>query len=444
MSQMDPQDWLAHWQGAGRLPSIVAGVAEGGLLSWVGSAGALAGETSDAADLQYRIGSITKTFVAVAVLRLRDEGLVDLDAPLRRYVPEAAYGDATLRGLLAHTAGLPSEPAGPWWERSPGVDVPTLLAANRAERAVAGPDAFFHYSNLGFALLGEVVARVRGAHWWEVVRAELTEPLGMDRTTYHPQAPHAPGRSVDHFASTLTEEPLQDTGAMAPAGQLWSTLGDLARWAWLLAGGRPDLLAPESREELVSVRPPAEGYGLGVRVLEVGGSRMVGHTGSMPGFLASCFTQDAADGRPGRATLALANATVGLAPVAVPAQLLGVAGPAPRTPRPWVPTDEVPSRARPLLGLWFWGNTAVEARWSSGHLELRNLAGPERADLFALDGADRADGEHLVGVAGYHRGERLEVVAASDGTVAHLLCATFLYTRTPYDPASPVPGGAPG
>ncbi|MDP3968890.1 MAG: serine hydrolase domain-containing protein [Nocardioides sp.] len=435
MSSADRQGWLAHWQAAGRLPSVVGGVAEGGVLTWVGSAGDVPG---DPADLQYRIGSITKTFVAVAVLRLRDEGLLDLDAPLRRYVPEAAYGGATLRGLLAHSAGLPSEPAGPWWERSPGVEVPALLAANPAERAVAGPDTFFHYSNLGFALLGEVVARVRGTHWWEGVRAELTAPLGMDRTTYHPQAPHTQGRSVDHFASTLTEEPLQDTGAMAPAGQLWSTLPDLARWAWLLAGGRPDLLAPESREELVTVRPPAEGYGLGVRVLEVGGRRMAGHTGSMPGFLASCFTEDADERRTSRATLALANGTVGLVSDAVPAQLLGVVGPPPRTLRPWVPTEVVPTEIRPLLGLWFWGNTALEARWSSGYLELRNLAGPERVDHFALDGTD------LVGIAGYHRGERLEVVPGPDGTAAHLACATFLYTRTPYDPASPVPGGAPG
>lgn len=438
MSALDRQAWLTHWQARGRLPSVVAGVAEDGVLTWVGSSGDVPGGSTDAADLQYRIGSITKTFVAVMVLRLRDAGLVGLDDPLRRHVPESAYGDATLRRLLAHTAGLPSEPAGPWWERSPGVEVPDLLAANPAGRAVADPDAFFHYSNLGFALLGEVVARARGAHWWEVVRAELTGPLGMERTTYHPQAPHAQGRSVDHFASSLTEEPHQDTGAMAPAGQLWSTLGDLAAWAHLLAGGRPDLLTPESRQELVTIHPPAEGYGLGVRVLEVGGRRLVGHTGSMPGFLASCFAEETGEGRTGRAALVLANGTVGLASDAVPAQLLGAAGVPPETVRAWVPTRVVPPSVRPLLGLWFWGNTAVEARWSSELLELRNLAGPERVDRFAVG----EDG--LVGVDGYHRGERLEVVTGSDGAVAHLLCATFLYTRTPYDPASPVPGGVPG
>jgi CubicO group peptidase (beta-lactamase class C family) len=247
---MNPEHWqvrLDALQSHGRLPSIVGGVLRDGELAWTGAAGDVPGDP-DAR--QYRIGSITKTFVAAAVLRLRDAGLLTLDDPIGRFVPETGYASSTIRSLLSHTSGMQSEPAGPWWERSPGGDFATLAVRNDGSAAVAGPGDFFHYSNLGFALLGEAVARTAGSTWWDVVATEILGPLGMTRTTFHPEPPHAQGYSVDHFAGTLTHEPHQDTGAMAPAGQVWSTVTDLARWADLLATGHPDVLARETLDEM--------------------------------------------------------------------------------------------------------------------------------------------------------------------------------------------------
>ncbi|HEX7740029.1 MAG TPA: serine hydrolase domain-containing protein, partial [Marmoricola sp.] len=209
---------LGEYQASRRLPTVVAAVLDDGEVSWTGTAGA--GASSDA---QFRIGSITKTMTAVLVMQARDEGLLALSDQLGRFVPESGYREATLRHLLSHTSGMQSEPAGPWWERSPGVDLATLNERNDGSGVVFAADTAYHYSNLGFALLGEVVARVRGAAWFEVLHAQLLEPLGMTRTTYLPQAPYAQGLSVDHLRSTLRKEPHQDTGAMAPAGQLWST-----------------------------------------------------------------------------------------------------------------------------------------------------------------------------------------------------------------------------
>ena len=426
----------AHWQGRldalqshGRLPSIVGGVLRHGELAWTGAAGDVPG---DPEDRQYRIGSITKTFVAVAVLRLRDAGLLGLDDPIGRYVPETGYASSTIRSLLSHTSGMQSEPAGPWWERSPGGDFPTLAARNDGSGTVAGPGDFFHYSNLGFALLGEAVARIAGSTWWDVVATEVLEPLGMARTTFHPAAPHAQGYSVDHFAGTLTCEPHQDTGAMAPAGQAWSTVTDLARWGRFLASGHPAVLDLATLREAGRPVGPATDYGLGLRVLECRGRPLVGHTGSMPGFLASLFV----DPRTGDGTVAMANATAGLDTAGVPLALLSE-DPAEPT-EPWVPTDAVPEPARELLGLWFWGNTATELRWNVGGLELRSLVRPEGVDRFELSGS------RVVGTEGYHRGEELQVVRNGDGSINHLECATFIYTRVPYDPAAPIPGGHPG
>ena len=416
-------------QSHGRLPSIVGGVLHNGELAWTGASGDGPGDPDDR---QYRFGSITKTFVAVAVLRLRDAGRLALDDPIGRFIPETGYASSTVRSLLSHTSGMQSEPAGAWWERSPGGDFLTLAARNDGSGAVAGPGDFFHYSNLGFALLGEAVARIAGSTWWDVVATEMLGPLGMARTTFHAAAPHAQGYSVDHFAGTLTPEPHQDTGAMAPAGQAWSTVTDLARWGRFLAFGHAAILDVATLREAGEPVSPATDYGLGLRVMECRGRPMVGHTGSMPGFLASLFV----DPNTGDGTVAMANATAGLDTGGVPLALLSEEPVEP--PEPWVPTEAVPEPARELLGLWFWGNTAHEIRWSNGRLELRSLGSTDILDRFEL-GDDR-----IVGTEGYHRGEQLKVGRKADGSIGHLDIATFVYTRTPYDPEAPIPGGHPG
>jgi CubicO group peptidase (beta-lactamase class C family) len=367
-------------------------------------------------DSQYRIGSITKTLTAVLVLQCRRDGLLDLGDRVADHLPGAGYGEATLRDLLAHTAGLQAEPVGDWWERSPGVDVPTLLARNDGSGRVFGPGEAFHYSNLGFALLGQVAARVRGRTWWELVVERLLEPLGMDRTTYHPTAPHAQGFSVHHFAGTLTEEPHADTAAMAPAGQLWSTLEDLARWLDFLATGHPDVLPRAVLDAMCVPGAPGLEYGLGLRLLD----GTVGHTGSMPGFLAAAFV----DRDTRRGVVGLANATTGVSMDAFARQLRDGSGQPPVAP--WAPSTSVPDEVAELLGLWFWGNTAHEVRWHNEHLELHSLTDRNNEDAFART----PDGWR--GTAGYLLGERLEVAQRPDGTPDHLECATFRFTRSPY------------
>src|ERR1700712_4369890 len=116
---------IDRYQSERRLPSVVAGVLSGRDLAWAGTAGA----PTDT-DTQYRIGSITKTMTAVLVMQCRDDGLLDLDDPIGRFVPETGYADTTVESLLAHVSGMQSEPVGPWWERSPGVPIEQLLADN--------------------------------------------------------------------------------------------------------------------------------------------------------------------------------------------------------------------------------------------------------------------------------------------------------------------------
>ncbi len=406
---------LVALQHAGRLPSVVGGVLRDGAL--VDTAGVCAD-----VETAYRIGSITKTLTAVLVMQLRDEGRLSLDDPVGRHLPGVGYAELTIADLLGHTGGMQSEPAGPWWERSTGGDFAALARANDGSGAVAGRDEWFHYSNLGYGLLGEVVARSRDTSWWDAVHDHLLTPLAMRRTTWGPVAPHAQGHSVDHFSGVLADEPHTDTGAMAPAGQLWSTIGDLATWAAFLAGRRPGVLDAATLAEMGTPRLDPT-YGLGLRLVDVDGRRLVGHTGSMPGFLASLFVDPAS----GDGAVVLANATTGLATDDVPARLL--TGPTPAARDPWLPSPAVPEAVAPLLGLWFWGNTATEWRWQGGRLEVRALQSGALSYAFEV----RPDGR-LVGASGYHRGEILQVHPT------HLECATFVYTRVPYDPRAPIPG----
>lgn len=114
---------LAQAQADDPLPSVVAAVLRDGELGWSAARGRCVRRDSTErpdADTQYRIGSMTKAFVAALVLQLRDEGRLDLTDPVGTHVPEGPYPDRTLRSLLTHTSGMQAEPNGPWWERAPG------------------------------------------------------------------------------------------------------------------------------------------------------------------------------------------------------------------------------------------------------------------------------------------------------------------------------------
>jgi CubicO group peptidase (beta-lactamase class C family) len=425
---------LAEEQSGQRLPSVAAGVVRDGVLAWDGGGGRVDGAIPDA-DVQYRIGSITKTFVAVMIMRLRDEGCLALTDPLDAHLPGTGVGDATIAQLLSHSAGLPAETVGPWWERTPGGDLAALVDGSlgrRSHRFETG--RLFHYSNVGFGLLGAVIAAVRGVPWAGAVRDELLVPLGMARTTTRPVAPAAPGLAVHPWADVVLREPEHDAGAMAPAGQLWSTVTDLARWAAFLAGDedRDGPLAAASRAEMRTPRYVVEdrdgawvgSYGLGLQVWNEGGVRSCGHGGSMPGFRA--FLEFDADGD---ATVGFANATTGLRGELGQDLLKILADNEPRPPAEWTPVPPPPGTMA-LLGPWYWGVEPMVLRARGDRLELEPMRGDGRGSRFAPAG----DGT-WTGLDGYHTGEPLSFVGG------HLEIGSFVYTRRPYDPDGGVPGG---
>jgi hypothetical protein len=253
----------------------------------------------------------------------------------------------------------------------------------------------------------------------------------MTRTTPRPAGPAAEGHAVHPWADVVLPEPEHHAGVMAAAGQLWATLADLGRFAAFLLGDTGGVLAPETLEEMTvpaGVDPSTPGwsaYGLGLQVLRVDGRTLVGHGGSMPGFLAGVFV----DREERTGAVSLANTTTGLDAV-VFGLLEDLRAAEPRIVDAWTP--EPPAEALEVLGVWFWGPAPHALRSiAGGLLHLGPLGSrPGRASRFAR----RHDGT-WVGLDGYYAGETLRI--ADD----HLNLGTFVFTRTPYDPDAPVPGG---
>jgi CubicO group peptidase (beta-lactamase class C family) len=224
------------------LPGITLGVVVDGQLAHFKAAGLADREAKAPPDVDtvYRIGSITKSFTALAVLALRDGGALALDDPLERFIPEAAglvyptrdAAPITLRQMLTHTSGLPRSGA---YEIA-GVPEPS---EGTITRSLAGyelesvPGTRHAYSNLGFQLLGLVVHRASGVPLRAFMGRRIFEPLGMTSTSFDgaglPPARIAAGydRGGD---GALSRVPVGRHGAMEGAGGIFSSVRDMASW----------------------------------------------------------------------------------------------------------------------------------------------------------------------------------------------------------------------
>ncbi|GAA1629571.1 serine hydrolase domain-containing protein [Actinoplanes couchii] len=410
----------ARAQSDGRVPSIaLAVVRDRAVLHFAG-----AGERPRPdPKTQYRLGSITKTITAALVMQLRDEGFLALDDRLQRHLPGTPVGDVTLRQLLGHVSGLQREPDGPWWERVAGGTVDELLAGLTHDK-LHGPAARrFRYSNLGYGLLGAVLERITGLGWAELAGKRVLDPLGMKRTTYAPVEPYARGYVV---GSGLHEEPRPDTGAMAPAGQLWSTVTDMAKWAAVLTDPAPAVLSRETVDEMCSpvaisdLETWTEGHGLGPQLFRAGERVYAGHGGSMPGYVSHL----AVHRRSRLGVIVFANA-YGLDGTSIKrvslTALTAVLDGEPAPVEPWRPPAEPTGEAAEIQGRWWWMGREYTVTPDDGALL---MTGPNHRTRFVPKGPDR-----WRGVSGYNEGEVLRIERSADGTVARLDIATFLFSR---------------
>jgi len=422
---------VADRQRSWRSPNVSVGVVRDGRLEHSVHVGAarldpLASATDDT---PFMIGSVTKTFTAVAVMALRDEGRLDLDDRLDAHLPGVAHGELTIRLLLGHLSGLQREPVGRVWETMDNPDAARLLAELGQADQVLPPHEVFHYSNLAFALLGQVVERLERRPWEEVIRQRILHPLGMTRTGLTPPNDRAHGYLVHPFSGVATPEPVADLKATAPMGGLWSTVADLCRYAAFVAEPDPAVLAPASVATMcrpqVILDPDAWtlGYGLSFGMVRRGNRIYVGHGGAMPGFLTGLRVS-----RPDRlGAVVWANSSAGAEPIVLAADLLDlVLDDEPTTVSAWTPEAPLPELTE-FLGSWWSEGDELVFSVRDGRLwcAVRG-AGALFESRFEADGADRFRID-----LGRERGEALEVVRGVDGRIERMYLATYAVTREP-------------
>ncbi len=291
--------WIGENLAYHQWPSVAVGVVHGGELVWAkgyGTADA-AGAVPVTATTRHRLGSVSKVFTATLVMILRDQGKLALDDPITRFLPgfeiENPFpGSApiSVRHLLTHTAGLPREGAFPYWATHVFPGRAELLEATAGQSLVHPPGTTYKYSNLGVALLGAIVEEATGLTYAEALRRHLLEPLGMANTTAAP----SPSEIESLAAARMRREPqgrrlhtYYDTGAVAAAANVVSTVADLSRFAALHLGYRPDVLAERTRLEMQRLQfiyPSwSGGRGLGFAVSRDQGKELVSHGGWIGG-----------------------------------------------------------------------------------------------------------------------------------------------------------------
>ena len=300
---------LDRWPSGGVAVGIVRG---GAAPSFFGhGVGDLDSREPITQDTAFRVGSITKTFTAVAVMQLSEQGRIDLDAPASDYlrafrlVPtQARFGPPTVRHLLTHTAGVG------YLRRRSDVLRPGVGSGDRAGRSVpALPDYYrkglpvdvepgtrWAYSNHGFAALGQIVEDVSGQPLDRYLRERVLVPLGMEDTDLVRSERVRDRLATGYVLRSRGLRPVADREMLTPGGSgLYSTVADLARYvAALLHGGSNEHGSVLERTSVATMfephfrpHPRVAGMGLGFELGAEGEHRTIAKGGTVSGFLSA-------------------------------------------------------------------------------------------------------------------------------------------------------------
>jgi CubicO group peptidase (beta-lactamase class C family) len=301
------------------VPGTVYGIVRDGKLVVVeglGTRDPATGKPVDA-DTRFRIASMSKAFTALAIMHLRDQGMISFDVPASRYVPEidgwklptTDSRPITISDLLHHTAGFVED--NPWGDRQQVLSEPEFTALLRSGMQFANaPGVRMEYSNYGFALLGRIISNVTGKRYQDYIRDTIMRPLGMNATTYDVLADPPETRAIGYSwqdGKWVRQADMRD-GAFGAMGGVETTANDYAKWVAFLLSAWPASDTPETGPvkrssvrdlvSLISYMPPVDrspdlgpacrqsvGYGAGMRVLgDCDLGRVLNHSGGYPGY----------------------------------------------------------------------------------------------------------------------------------------------------------------
>lgn len=298
--------------------SLTVGLVREGKLAWTGSYGSadMATHAPASARTVYRVASVTKQFTALMLLQLVNDGVVTLDDPVARYVPEiarikGAFPGArpiTLRQLASHTSGLAVEAddAAFYTHGSDRVWARTLIAALPHTRYTAAPGTRYAYSNVDYAILALALARAARTPYTVYVKRKIFWPLGMTHTGFSPPSPlaelaHGYVMRDGQPDGRLPERELAGRGYKVASGGAYSTVEDLAKFVAFQMGYGPDSVLPRealiaSRQLLVYVGERTDDpHGVGFQVFSGRDFTLFGHVGGIAGYR-SLTAYDPTDG----------------------------------------------------------------------------------------------------------------------------------------------------
>jgi len=292
------------------LPGLAYGIVYGGKLIHKGYLGYADPEkkrlVNDAS--AFRVASMTKSIVAMAILKLRDEGKLRLDDAAEMYIPELKeqkypYSDAPLisiRHLLTHTAGFPED--NPWGDRQLAISNAEMLTMIKKGVSFSNaPGVAFEYSNMGYAMLGYIIERVTGVSYQQYINQQLFSHLNMSASCWeYDKVP--PGNLVYGYrrvGEKWVKQPMLHDGAYGAMGGLITTIDDFSKYviahlsAWPSSDDQE--AGPIKRSSLREMQQPwafnnvqsgiVSAYGYGLRWTRDTSARvMVGHSGGLPGF----------------------------------------------------------------------------------------------------------------------------------------------------------------
>jgi len=341
----------------------------------------------------FRIGSISKTFTAIAVMQLRDRGLLDLDDPVSSHLGSVRLTPAcgwfrpvTIRQLLTHTSGIGElRNLADLFRPTIGLAIgsgqpaPPLSAYYRGGlRVEVEPGSKWAYANHGFAVLGQLVEDVSGEPFGAYMRAHVLGPLGMEHTDFARTDPIARQLATGYMLRRRGLKAVKDREIVVqPAGSVFAPAADMARYAAALLRGGGDVLKPETLSEMFQPQyqadPRIPGIALCFWLGDVGGHRTAGHGGGWPGFI-SALTVAPDDGV---AVLAFTNTGTpvpGQVSDALLREVLGVAADQPRL--------DIPEHPQVWAGLCGWYGLAP-GRLTNARPRMLIGAG---AEVFVRDG----------------------------------------------------------
>lgn len=280
----------------GRIAGLAVIVIQGGdtlLMKAYGEAD-LEWDVAMTEDAVFEIGSVTKQFTAAAILKLRDEGKLDLDADLTEYLPDYPTQGRRIpiRRLLDHTSGIQGVTEMPEFRTIRGQDLPrdSLLTLVGNAPFLFEPGEALIYNNSAYILLGHIIEKVSGMTYEDYVEKELFAELGMPRSSYCSNSEVVERRAHGYQLTPdgLVRRPYASHVWPFSAGSLCSTIGDLARWLQALHGGQ--VLPDASYREMITPAPLNDGtpvrYAMGLSVApDVGGRPVIGHGGGISGFV---------------------------------------------------------------------------------------------------------------------------------------------------------------